>query len=79
MKVLMTIPMEIQDNLLKACEPVSPKYRMLKNGLIETEGNGRKVIRVLCEPEQAQKFLIWANEQRPGSATRIIVSQESTQ
>jgi hypothetical protein len=50
---------------------------MLKNGLIETEENGKKVIRVLCEPEQAKEFLTWANEQRPGSATRIVISQGS--
>ena len=72
MKVLVAMPIEIHGNLLKACEPISPNYQMLKNGLIETDAHGRKVVKVLCETNQATEFLAWANEQRPGSAALII-------
>ena len=75
MKLLMTIPIEIQADLARGCEPASPRYRMLKNGLIETDENGKKVVKVLCELEQAKGFLAWANEQRPDSAALIIVTQ----
>lgn len=78
MKVLMTMAIEIHGNLLKACEPISPKYQVLKNGLIETDADGRKVVKVLCETDQATEFLAWANEQRPGSAALIIISQDLT-
>ena len=78
MKILMTMPIEIQGTLLKGCEPISPKYQMLKNGLIETDGYGRKVVKILCETDQATEFLAWANEQHPGSAVVIIVSQDLT-
>ena len=78
MKVLVAMPIEIHGNLLKACEPISPQYQMLKNGLIETVGDDRKLVKVLCETDQATEFLAWANEQRPGSAALIIVSQDLT-
>lgn len=77
MKILMTIPIEIQENLLKGCELISPKYQLLKNGVIinKTNEDCTKVVKIVCEPEQAQKFLAWANEQQPDSAARIIVSE----
>jgi hypothetical protein len=73
----MTIPIEIQENLLKACGLASPKYQLLKNGVIKTDGDGTKVVKIVCEPEQAKEFLPWANEQQPDSAARIIVSEQS--
>ena len=74
-KMLVTIPIEIQEILLTACEPISPIYRMLKNSLIETDRDGSKVIKVLCDVEETKDLLTWADEQRPGSAASIIVTQ----
>jgi hypothetical protein len=74
-KLLITIPIDIQGDLLKACDPISPKYRMLKNGLLETDADGRKMVKILCESEQANDLLAWAHERWPDSAALIIVTR----
>jgi hypothetical protein len=77
-KMLITIPIELQEILLAASDPISPKYRMLTNSLIESDGRGRKVVKILCDMEEAKDLLAWADEQRPGAAASIIVTQALT-
>ncbi len=74
MKVLMTVPIELAANL-QSCELKSPKFLMLKNGLIERERGGEKVLKLLCEREDAQALLDWATRVGSLAAGKIRIDE----
>jgi hypothetical protein len=77
MNVMVTIPLAIHNELVARCEPKSPEFKLLKNGLIEPDDGDTKYVRILCNLEMAEKILRFAEGVYPKAASDIIISRDS--
>lgn len=71
MKVLLLVPKVAYERLLLACGHDDSKYRLLRNGIVETGGNGVQQIRILCDRHKAQTILDLARETSPAILAAI--------
>jgi hypothetical protein len=69
------MPVEVQLDLLKRCERISPRYRLLTNGIIETDACGKKMVKLLCRLEDADSLKKWAMQILSAAATEIKVEK----
>lgn len=73
MKVLVIIPLDLHNSLLSRCEVKSREFNILRNGLIEPNGDSVKCVTVLCDLEQAAKIRDFAQRVHPESVGQIVM------
>ena len=74
MKVQVTIPMSVYKVLEKSCEPKSPEYSVLKNGLIQED---RRAIKILCEHDRGLSLVAWARQKDPDDAHLVTINPDN--
>lgn len=79
MKVLVTFPQPIYEELLGRCSMLSREYLILKNGIVRRdheEQAGEVTVEILCEVERAKFLLNLATLVYPKAAPHIEKSIE---
>jgi hypothetical protein len=59
------VPKVAYERLLLACRHDDSKYRLLRNGVLETDDNGVQQVRILCDPDKAKAILNLARDTSP--------------
>jgi len=72
MKIIVTVPFEQHDALLRRCETESVENRILRNGVVIRDDEGHQVaVQLLCDLREADALLDYARKFYPDAALAI--------
>ena len=77
-KIMVVIPLRPYKVWIARCEPQSPQYRHLTNGIIVRRADGQEEVQILCDEKRARDILDYAARVCPEVApfiTRITDSE----
>ena len=77
MKLLVTIPLGLHNDLLGRCEMTAPRYSLLKNGVLAEGSDGEQLVNILCGPTQAYEIIAWVRQIYSDADSRISISPGS--
>lgn len=72
---MIELPMKNYDQLRNSCDPSSPAFTLLTNGCIEARtrnGHNLPTVQIICEKEQAVKFVDLATNPCPDAITNEL-------
>ena len=75
--IVITIPIDLHSDLMWRCKFESAEYMMLKNGVLVREGAVER-IDIPCNPEEAGRFLQFAEHASPGASRRMLINSDHT-
>jgi hypothetical protein len=71
MKVLLVMPLAAYNLLLTDCKPGQHEYPLLKNGLVDGNGQGFQEVTILCDGAGAETILELAAKAFPDTLSSI--------
>ena len=79
MEMMVVIPIDSYEAMLKKCDAARAEYALLKNGVVARDNEGKEQVEILCDEEQAKQIVNFAATDCPEivPAVRVIQSPVS--